>query len=188
MQKKPLLKTHLAPLPANVCCILQCQETPHVRTPCASHAPVLEVVTTDAKRPLHPRHPNWLCQPPACVAANSAKMSPCAPDCLNSRVPQVSDTANGTEDSAASPGHTSTNLCPSHYANHLPTVQAMILSAIAANGSDPGLHRTAGAGTCERPLHPQHPNRLCQPPARVAADGHEMPPRVSTATLYDDIS
>jgi hypothetical protein len=48
--KKALLKTHLALLPANVSCILPCQETPHVRIPCASHAPVLEVVMTDAKK------------------------------------------------------------------------------------------------------------------------------------------
>jgi hypothetical protein len=71
---KALLETHLALLPANVSCILPCQETPHVRIPCASHAPVLEVVMTDArKNPLSPDEPvcGQACPCPNCPAPST---------------------------------------------------------------------------------------------------------------------
>jgi hypothetical protein len=61
------------------------------------------------ERPLHPKR---LCQPPGCVAAHGAKMSPCGPDCLNSRGPWKC---------------VHTRLCArARYANRLPTVQAMM--------------------------------------------------------------
>ena len=63
-----------------------------------------------------------LCQPPACPVFCLA--------CLTSREPWTC---------------THAGICAQAcYANHLPTVKAMILSAIAANGSDPRLHSPAG--------------------------------------------
>jgi hypothetical protein len=62
--------------------------------------------------------PKRLCQPPGCVAADGAKMSPCGPDCMNSRRPWKC---------------VHTALCArAHYANRLPTVQAMCPSSLCA--------------------------------------------------------
>jgi hypothetical protein len=66
--------------------------------------------------------PRRLCQPPACSLFCLA--------CLTSREPWTC---------------THARMCAQAcYANHLPTVEAMILSAIAANGSDPWQHSPAG--------------------------------------------
>jgi hypothetical protein len=66
--------------------------------------------------------PKRLCQPPACPVF--------CPACLTSRKPWTCAHAR---------------ICAqAYYANHLPTVKAMILSAITADGSDPGLKSLAG--------------------------------------------
>ena len=87
------------------------------------------------ERPLHPKR---LCQPPGCVAADGAKMSPCGPDCLNSRRPSKC---------------VHTGLCArARYANRLPTVQAMmpmnLLSATTANGTRDSVPELAMPTVC----------------------------------------
>jgi hypothetical protein len=89
------------------------------------------------ERPLRPKR---LCQPPGCVAADSAKMSPCGPDCLNSRRPWK---------------FVHTGLCArARHANRLPTVQAMmpmnLLTATTANGTEDSVPELAVPTVCPR--------------------------------------
>jgi hypothetical protein len=83
-----------------------------------------------------------LCQPPGCVTADGAKMSPCGPDCLNSRRPWKC---------------VHTGLCArARYANRLrlPAVQAMmpmnLPTATTANGTQDSVPELAMPTVCPR--------------------------------------